>query len=65
MKQISEEPLLTEKDICDQLNVPAQVFGGLRRKGIVPYVRFGGRTYRYRLSDVLKALKKLEVSPVR
>lgn len=35
-------------------------FGRLRRKGLVPYVRLGHKTYLYRPSAVIEALKRLE-----
>ena len=55
-----EEKLLTEAELLVRLNIPIKKFGELRRKGIIPVVRLGHRSYRYRLSSVMRALSKLE-----
>jgi len=58
------EKLLTEAELLLQINIPIKKFGELRRKGLVPVVKLGHKSYRYRLSSVMRALRKLEVQEV-
>lgn len=58
------EKLLTEAELLALINVPVKKFGEMRRAGIVPFVKLGHRSYRYRLSSVMRALRKLEVQEV-
>ncbi len=37
-----------------------EAFGRLRRKGVFPYLRLGHKTYLYRVSQVLAALRRCE-----
>jgi hypothetical protein len=57
-----EEELLTEREL---LRLPPfrklkLRFGRLRRKGLVPYVRLGHKSYLYRPSAVLAAIRSME-----
>jgi hypothetical protein len=56
-KLLTEEELLADEALK---NVPRTKFGRLRRKGFVPFIKLGHKTYLYRKSRVLAALAKLE-----
>jgi hypothetical protein len=56
--------LRTEKEICDELNVPFYMFRRLRRRRLIPFVRLGYRSYRYDIVDVRNALNRLRIKAV-
>jgi hypothetical protein len=62
-----EEELVTLEELL-QLppfrKIHPDTFGRMRRKGLFPYLRIGHKSYLYRPSDVLAALRQLE-RPVR
>ena len=54
---MSEEKLLTTKELAEVLNVhPITVTRMVRNKRI-PYIKIGGTEFRYKLNEVLKALE--------
>jgi excisionase family DNA binding protein len=55
------EPLLNYPAIAGELRLPERYVRYLVSKGVIPYIRLGHKTIRFRLSDVERALKKREV----
>lgn len=58
-----EEELLTKEELLRLRpfrKLKSARFGRLRRQGLVPYVRLGHKSYLYRPSAVLAALRVLE-----
>jgi hypothetical protein len=59
----AEEELVPEQEI---LNLPPfrhinrSLFARRRREGHIPFVRIGKKTYLYRVSEVLAALRKFD-----
>jgi hypothetical protein len=54
---------LTEPEVLRALRVvKPKKFGELRRKGLIPYVLLGHRSYIYDLDEVRRALKKLTIN---
>lgn len=53
--------LLSETEICDELNLSIPTFRRLRRQHLIPYLKFGYRTFRYDIVAVRRALNRLEV----
>jgi hypothetical protein len=56
--------LLSEEEICQKLPLPIPTFRQLRRRGLIPYLKFGYRTFRYDIVAVRRALNSLEVKAV-
>jgi hypothetical protein len=56
--------LRTDKQVCEDLNVPFYTFRRLRRRHLIPFVKLGYRSYRYDILEVRKALNRLKVKAV-
>jgi hypothetical protein len=57
------EELLTEEEILRLppfRHVTPSLFARRRREGLIPFVRMGRKTYLYRASEVLAALRKFD-----
>lgn len=53
--------LLSEEEVCQQLPLPRPIFQRMRREHLIPYLKFGYRTFRYDIVAVRRALNRLEV----
>jgi excisionase family DNA binding protein len=58
------EPLLNYEQAAAELNVPVRSLRQLVYKGIVPHLRLGHRTVKFRRSEIERALKKRAVKEV-
>jgi hypothetical protein len=56
--------LRTDKQVCEELNVPYYLFCRLRRRRLIPIVKLGYRSYRYDIVDVRNALNRLKIKAV-
>jgi hypothetical protein len=56
-KASSSEDLIRERACAKHLDVSHRTLEGWRKKGLVPYLRITSRSIRYRLADVLRALR--------
>jgi hypothetical protein len=52
------EPLLDKHGIAPFLCVKPDTVSVMRQRGLIPAIKFSAKRYRYRLSDVLKAVGK-------
>ncbi len=52
------EPLLTAREIAAAVRLEPQAVLLLARKGVLPSIRLGYKTVRFRMSEVLAALDK-------
>lgn len=52
-QETPERPVLTNQDLSERLQIPAQSLAVWRMKGLGPKYFKAGRHVRYRLSDVL------------
>ena len=55
------EPLLNYPAIAGELRLPERYVRYLVSKNVIPCIRLGHKTIRFRRSDVERALKKREV----
>jgi hypothetical protein len=53
--------LHSEAEVCQKLKVPVPTFRKLRRQHLIPYLKFGYRTFKYDIVAVRRALNSLEV----
>jgi predicted site-specific integrase-resolvase len=53
----SEERHLRERACAQHLDISHRTLEDWRKKGLVPYLRITSRSIRYRLGDVLQALR--------
>lgn len=53
------EKLLTKEELAVRLNISVYDVNKLRKEKNMPYIKIGGRNYRYNLEDVEKFIKKL------
>ena len=69
MSQILDFPNPTQEELVTQeeiLRLPPfryvtpSLFARRRREGLIPFVRMGKKTYLYRVSEVLAALRKFD-----
>jgi hypothetical protein len=56
--------LRTDIEVCQELGINIHRFRRLRRKGLIPYVKLGYRTFRYDPLDVRSALNRLRIKAV-
>jgi hypothetical protein len=59
----TQEELVTKEEILSLppfRHINAQMFARRRREGQIPFVRISARTYLYRVSEVLAALRKFD-----
>ena len=57
----SGNPLLTEREACEYLRLCPRHLFALRKRGLIPFVKIGGRTVRYRLRDLDAAIDAMTV----
>jgi excisionase family DNA binding protein len=57
----SANPLLTDREACEYLRLCPRQLYALRKRGLIPFVRIGGRTVRYRLRDLDAAIEAMTV----
>ena len=55
--------LLTSKQVSEMLQVSLQTLIEWRNDGIIDVHRIGAKQIRYRLEDVNKAIKKINIQP--
>jgi excisionase family DNA binding protein len=59
-KEITErattDGLLTKRTLAPKLQISTRTLDSWMRKGLVPYIKVGGKTVRFRLEDVLQKL---------
>ena len=58
------EPLLNYEQAAAELNVPVRSLRDLVRKGVVPHLRLGWRTVKFRRSEIERALKKRAIKEI-
>jgi excisionase family DNA binding protein len=58
------EPLLTYKQLAQELNIPERRLRDWTAAGIVPFFKFGYKTILFQKSRVQKALLKREVRAI-
>ena len=58
------EPLLDYEKLATELGVPVHSLRSFVYKGVVPYVKLGHTTVKFRASEVERALKKRTVREV-
>lgn len=58
------EPLLNYEQAAGELGIPVRSLRDLVYKGIVPHLRLGHRTVKFRRSEIERALKKRAVKEV-
>jgi len=56
--------LRTERQICEDLNIPLYMFRRLRRRRLIPVLKLGYRSLRYDVIDVRNALNRLKIKAV-
>ena len=57
----SANPLLTDREACDYLRLCPRQLYALRKRGLIPFVKIGGRTVRYRLRDLDAAIEAMTI----
>jgi excisionase family DNA binding protein len=57
----SANPLLTDREACEYLRLCPRQLYALRKRGLIPFVKIGGRTVRYRLRDLDAAIEAMTV----
>ena len=57
----SANPLLTDREACEYLRLCPRHLYALRKRGLIPFVKIGGRTVRYRLRDLDAAIEAMTV----
>jgi excisionase family DNA binding protein len=57
----SANPLLTDREACEYLRLCPRQLYELRKRGLIPFVKIGGRTVRYRLRDLDAAIEAMTV----
>ena len=58
-KEITEratDGLLTKRTLAPRLDISIRTLDTWMKKGLVPYIKVGGKTVRFRLEDVLQKL---------
>jgi excisionase family DNA binding protein len=61
---LNMEPLLGYEQAAAELNVPVRSLRDLVRRGVVPHLRLGWRTVKFRRSEIERALKKRSIREV-
>lgn len=59
----TNETLLTAQQVCERLNIAMSTLRGLVKRGTMPVIKLGAKTWRYRQGDVESLLLK-GVSPL-
>jgi hypothetical protein len=54
----SFDDLIRERACAKHLSISHRTLEGWRKKGLVPYLRITSKSIRYRLADVLQALRE-------
>ena len=57
----SGNPLLTDREACEYLRLCPRHLYELRKRGLIPFVKIGGRTVRFRLRDLDAAIETMTV----
>jgi excisionase family DNA binding protein len=57
----SANTLLTDREACEYLRLCPRHLYELRKRGLIPFVKIGGRTVRYRLRDLDAAIEAMTV----
>jgi len=57
----SANPLLTDREACEYLRLCPRQLYALRKRGLIPFVKIGGRTVRYRLRDLDAAIEAMTI----
>ena len=58
------EPLLNYEQAAGELGIPVRCLRDLVYKGVVPHLRLGHRSIKFRRSEIERALKKRAVREV-
>ena len=56
---------LTDAQVAEALNVPRSMVKRLRDRRLLPYIKIGYRTIRYRMSDVQAYMARNGVAAIR
>ncbi len=61
----NDDQLVTARALADMFDLSVETIWRYTREGKIPYVEVGGRQYRYRVKEVLAAMRKPEVREKR
>jgi hypothetical protein len=61
---VNDLRLRSDIEVCEEIGLSVHRFRRMRRKGLIPYLKLGYRTFRYDPIEVRAALNRLRVKAV-
>jgi predicted DNA-binding transcriptional regulator AlpA len=58
----ANDGLLTKRTLAPKLQISTRTLDSWMKKGLVPFIKVGGKTVRFRLGDVLEKLNARRVN---